>query len=645
MKRSPAFVLIPALIPLLSICIATDYVGTIGAQGFSWLAVERFPLYGLLSLALVSSPLPATRRAALYFLGAASIYYVVLVWTAWAPWQVIPWWWHYAEDPRYKTTWNIALAIVTGPTIVSTLTTMAVRASQTRAGNGKSDLHGSAHWGELADLESSGLLNNNGVYVGGYEHKGRVLYLRHDGPQNVLAVAPGRSGKGVGLVIPTLLSWPHSVVVYDIKGENWALTAGWRKQELGSHCIKFDPTSRDGSSAKFNPLFEVRPSPLDIADTQNIAEMLTNPSGLDDTRTTEESHWKLTAQDLLVGIILHVLYAEENKTLAGCLALLSDPGQAVENTLSDMLAAEHDPTGRYGWTDAITGKPTKTHPGVAGAVRTVKNKAENERSGVISTAVKFLQLYRDPIVARNTSACDFAIRDLMQADKPVSLYLTTPPSDIDRTRPLTRLMLNQIAKRLTEEMHFKDGRAVEGKKHRLLLMLDEFPQLGRIEFFHSALSYMPGYGIKAYLVAQDLSQIQHLYGRNESITSNCAVRIAYTPNKPETARTLSDMCGAQTVTRQTRTLTGSRFNLWLNHIIAGEQEHQRALLTPDEVMRLPQDEALVFAAGAPVIRGKKIFFYKDPTFSARAAIPAPTRSDVISAAPSWAASLQSGAII
>jgi len=132
-----------------------------------------------------------------------------------------------------------------------------------------------------------------------------------------MCFAPTRSGKGVGLVLPTLLSWTSSAVVHDIKGENWHLTAGWRSRF--SHCLLFDPT--DVRSARYNPLLEVRKGAAEVRDVQNIADILVDPEGALERRT----HWEKTSHALLVGVILHVLYAEENKTLTRVTEILADP--------------------------------------------------------------------------------------------------------------------------------------------------------------------------------------------------------------------------------------------------------------------------------------------------------------------------------
>jgi type IV secretion system protein VirD4 len=401
-------------------------------------------------------------------------------------------------------------------------------------------------------------------------------------------VAPTRSGKGVGVVIPTLLTWPESVLVYDLKSENWTITAGCRKRF--SHVIYFNPN--DICSAHFNPLLEVRFGDLEVRDVQNIADMVVDPEGrgLGD-------HWAKTGHSLLVGTILHVLYAEKNKTLAGVADFLSNPEKTIEQTLHMMMHAEH-----------IRGC---THPVVASAAREMLNKSTNECSGVLSTAMSFLSLYRDPIVARNTADSDFNIVDLMQAERPVSLYLVIPPSDINRLRPLFRLIINQICRRLTEELN------PSGRKHRLLMLLDEFPALGKLDFFDSALGVIAGYGIKAMLISQSTNQLDSTYGSRNSIIDNSHVRVFFAPNTIETAEMMSRMLGQKTQVRRQENLAGSRMSPWLNHVMVADQESARALMTPGEVMELPQSDELVFVTGRPPIRAKKIRYYEDENFTSR----------------------------
>lgn len=572
--------------------------------------------------ALAGAAHARTRRITPALLAATLLGVTCALTPIYAPWDFFLWELRFSHIPETEPIWRTGHWLIGVPAHLIFLVGLLLAVRRARKVGGRTDSHGSARWANADDVEATGLLHRAGVYVGGWSHSGRTLPLRHDGPQHVLGFAPARSGKGVGWVLPTLLSWPHSVLVNDIKGENWALTAGWRRRDLGSVCLKFDPTCDDGSAARYNPLLEVRKGPKEIRDVQNIADVLVDPDG-----DGAKDHWDLTAQEILAGTILHVLYVGKEKSLRGCLDLLTNPDRRIEQVLQDMMDTEHDPSGAQGWRHPHTGAHTRTHPAVARAARALLNKSENERSSVLSSATKFLGLYHDDLVAANTSVCDFSITDLMHHERPVSLYLTVPPSDLSRVRPLVRLLINQIGRRLTERMDFEDGRHTPRYRHRLVLMLDEFATLGCLDFFQTQLSYLPGYGIKAFLIVQDLSQLYAAYGRDESIVSNCDIRVAYAPNKVETARLLSDMAGAMTVHKETRTYTGNRLNPVLMHVLASEQESHRPLLTPDEALRLPADAALVFVSGSRPILGRKLHYFRDPRFVERARVPAPTNSD------------------
>jgi type IV secretion system protein VirD4 len=456
--------------------------------------------------------------------------------------------------------------------------------------------YGSARWARHHEAERAGLFRDAGVFLG--KLSGR--YLRHDGPEHVMAFAPTRSGKGVGLVVPTLLSWTGSAVIHDIKGENWQLTAGWRARF--SHALLFNPT--DPASAKYNPLLEVRRGEHEVRDAQNIADILVDPEGALERR----SHWEKTSHSLLVGAILHVLYAEEEKTLARVATFLSDPQRPFVATLRRMMSTNH----------LGTKEAPQVHPVVASAAREVMNKSENERSGVLSTAMSFLGLYRDPTVAEVTSRCDWRIADLVEAEHPVSLYLVIPPSDISRTKPLVRLVLNQIGRRLTEKLEADPGRS---GKHQLLMMLDEFPALGRLDFFETSLAFMAGYGVRAFLIAQSLNQIEKAYGEHNAILDNCHVRVAFATNDERTARRISDALGVATEQRAMRNYAGHRLAPWLAHVMVSRQETARPLLTQGEVMQLPPADELVLVSGMAPIRAKKLRYYLDRNFQTRIAPP------------------------
>lgn len=538
----------------------------------------------------------------------------------------------------------------------------------------KNNLHGSARWADKEDIHNATLLPRPvstaakafhaavdgvpgleavarkymgdkpkwgaaGCYVGAWvdPESGQYHYLTHDGPEHILAFAPTRSGKGVGLVLPTLLSWPHSALIHDIKGEAWALTAGYRRAR-GQKVMKFHPSALDGSSVRFNPLEEIRLRTMrEVADAQNIAQMIVDPDGkgMDD-------HWAKTGHELLSAAILHILYTARDgaRTLRGLVSFFCDPTMTIEQVAESMLNTEHDPEGKLGWIDPIKGTLTKVHPVVAESARSFLNKADNERSGVQSTAMSFLSLYRDPVVAMNTAVSEFKVRDLMNHDSPVSLYLVVPPNDMSRLRPLIRLVVNLIVRLNTEEMGFEDGRSVASYKHRMLLMLDEFPALGKLELIEEALAFIAGYGMKCYLITQDLTQLYKAYSKDESIISNAHIRIAYAPNKVETAELLSKYTGTATVTTQQRSYSGNRLNPLLMHVMSAENQQARPLLTVDECLRLraplkspdgkniiAPGDMLILPAGSNPIRGTQILYFKDPVFNGRAKIRAPRESD------------------
>jgi type IV secretion system protein VirD4 len=389
-----------------------------------------------------------------------------------------------------------------------------------------SNVHGSARWAKKEDLIDAGLLPREGgpsaevsVYTGGYYDAAakKLLYLVHGGPEHILAFAPTRSGKGVGLVVPSLLRWADSVLVYDLKGENFALTSGWRKEELGSIIIRLDPGDPEAfeheTSGTFNPLEELPldydhrlfPAPAsspgqpkkwppmeqvgsgETAAVQNLVSMIVDPDGkgLDD-------HWSKTSHSLIVGCITHLLYVGKKNGKIPCLADVAEeftrPGvpwrKNIESwqTFPHLGMTEHGPV---------------VHPVVLNAAQEMINRDDREASSVLSTAISYLTLYRDPVIARNTSQSSFHIKDLMNEERSVSLYLVVKPVDKDRLRPFVRLFITQVIRRLADSMRFKNGEQVKNYKHRLLLMLDEFPSLGRLQVFEEAIGFIAGYGIKS----------------------------------------------------------------------------------------------------------------------------------------------------
>jgi len=573
------------------------------------------------------------------------------------------WWrWIYDFYQSAPNTYNYAFIIFILSVLLGIVTFVLVVGFKSRSSRKHFDVHGSAHFANFEEVQATGLIpqagkRGQGVYCGGFDNlkEKRIHYLRHDGPEHICALAPTRSGKGVGLVVPTLLSWPHSVFVLDRKGENYAMTAGWRRKEAGNVILRFDP-AQPGESCGWNPLCEIRyRTRFQVSDTQNIALMVID----DDGRGIAGNHFRTAAYELLVGVILHALYKGEivgrKPCLQDCAHMLTGVGdfttQDTENELPD--DTDGDPKALTGLFSemrdvsfqAVEAADREARLVIAGVGRRMLETPARELGSIISTANNALSLYRDPIVGENTAHSDFNVSDLMDHDKPVSLYFITTPRNADRMRPLARLLLTLIVSTLADRMEFNDGRSKTTHKHRLLLMLDEFPTLGKLEVFESALAFIAGYGIKAYIITQDVQQLYKAYTNYESIISNCHIRIAYAPNKVETAEWMSKMAGQSTVIKEQISTSGKRFGMMLDQVSRSYQEVQRPLMTADEIMQLPgpkkdakgdivePGEMLVFVAGHPVIRGRQILYFYDPTFSKRSKITPPTNTDVVHARP------------
>ncbi|EPI0954487.1 type IV secretory system conjugative DNA transfer family protein [Neisseria gonorrhoeae] len=547
------------------------------------------------------------------------------------PWSILIWYgkWHGRYEQQFMTAFSIMLMVV-AVGMIGLLVWNIVRKNTNKA---HESLHGSARWADRKDIEAAGLLakkgeDSDGVYVGGWvDKKGTLHYLRHSGPEHVLTYAPTRSGKGLGLVLPTLLSWPYSTFITDLKGELWALTAGWRKKYAHNKVIRFEPASAQGSAA-WNPLDEIRVgTEYEIGDVQNLATMIVDPDG-----KGLNSHWDKTAFALLTGVILHALYKARDDggvaTLPSVDRMLSDPEKPVGDLWVEMATYPH-----------ADGRPL---PVISSAGQDMLDRPEEEAGSVLSTAKSFLALYRDNVVAANVSRSDFKIKDLMNDEDPVSLYIITQPNDKARLRPLVRILINMIIRLSADKMDFENGRPKVHYKHKMLAMLDEFLSLGKLEIMQESLAFIAGYGIKCYLICQDLNQLKSRetgYGPDETITSSCHVQNAYPPNRIETAEHLSKLTGITTVVKEQITTSGKRVSAMLGQVSRTTQEVQRPLLTADECMRMPgpvkdarglitqAGDMVIYVAGYPAIYGRQTLYFKDPVFEARSKVPPPRHTD------------------
>jgi type IV secretory pathway TraG/TraD family ATPase VirD4 len=527
------------------------------------------------------------------------------------------------------------------------------------------DSHGSADWAGRSDVKKSGLCVKEGVILGRNPYTKKFLF--HDGPEHILLLAPTRSGKGVGVIIPTCLVWKHSMLVTDVKAENWNFAAPYRRKMLKNRVIKFEPCCIDGTGARWNPLVEIRYRTVrEFGDVQIIADMLANPDGKD--ISGDGAHWVITASSLMRTVIMHLMYKKHQEgklppTMMEVATFLSLPHKAIiaemkvyphispeeflsdTNILDEIYSLPDTPYIDIGsWkrevaesledqTEKQAVEALKTlqdvraymkeryredpeiftqmpyaellvHPKVLEGAREMGNREEKEESSVLSSAVKAFLLYRNPVIAKNTGASDFKIADLLRPDYPVSVFLVTAPGDLDTVKPLFRLFMNFVIKRNVERMDFGDK-----QKQRCLLLFDEFPQFGRMDSVELGLAVMAGYGLKALLIAQDIHQLDKTYTKDNSIIANCHVRVFYTPNEDGTAEMLSKSLGKKTIR-----VDSKNSGQGIGTASYTTSETGRELMTPDEVKRLPKEQELVFVAQTRPILADKLFYFKEKYF-------------------------------
>jgi type IV secretion system protein VirD4 len=502
-----------------------------------------------------------------------------------APWQVLVWRAeHGDEHPRL---FGAALLFLLGGMAAGLL------GSRLFAASGRtSRVRG---WGGLKDARRAGLLARAGCVVG--ELNGRLITTTDLRP--TLVTGGTRSGKGRGHIVPSLLSWTDSVLVHDPKGELWRATAGWRARF--SHTLRFDP--RDLRSARFNPLAEIRPGAHELADVQRLVAILADPGGARD----DEAIWDRAASEILEAVILHVLYAADDaeKTLIKVRELLADLDDAAEV----MAKTLHRP--------GPGGEP-ETHPFIRTAVRGYAAMHDRFRTSVQGTARSYLKWLAGDDVERALSDSDFALGDLMCAEAPVSLYVQVSPADAAALRPLVRLFFYAASQALTaDETCDATGRP---KRNKLLLVMDEFPLLGRVKFFEKSLRLMSGYGLKAMFAAQSLNDIVETYGQHNTILDNCFLYTAFSALDPLTQEKVSKLTGSVTEVRET--LSGPA-GLSDGRRSRSRSEIERPLLEPGEIRALPDEEQLVFAAGYRPFRMKKVRYDQREPFRSRAAEAAP----------------------
>lgn len=502
--------------------------------------------------------------------------------------------------------------------------------------NKNQKLYGTARWGNEKDLKKNGLCEDNGVVLcqqwsadtemtinskgnKGLKVKKTAPLICHSGNSHTLMIAPTRSGKGVGSVTTTCISYRHSMIIFDPKGEIYNMTAGYRQKF--SRVIKYSPVQKE--TACFNPLEEVE---LDENAFKDIGTILTNIFNSNDKKGDSNSDFfDNNARDLLTGVIFHVLsardangnmlYPKKERNISGVLRIFAraangtdeegNPLPAGEALLDEMIESKHlDKNGQE--SDYI-------HGIILDVAMSAKQQHEKVRSDIMQTVQSKLNLFRDPLIANSTSHSDFKLSDFYDSDVPITLYLTVPFGQIDRVAPVFKLLIDFILRRFSSG-ELRAGQKENTLKIPILFMLDEFPTLGKMDFLAKSMGVLAGLGMRFYVIVQMYTQILDLYGQHNTFMANCRYKIIYAPQEQSDCEMFSKMMGKESVRNDNMSVSGSRYAVALNNLNVSSQEVARDLMNPDELAKLPYTDCIVMAEGMPPYMGKKLAYYDDDRF-------------------------------
>jgi len=472
-------------------------------------------------------------------------------------------------------------------------------------------LHGDARWATLRAIKKAGLFSDHGILLGAYGKR----YLTFPGQTGVILAAPPRSGKGVSCVVPNLLNWPGSVLVLDIKKENWTLTAGYRS--LFSEVYLFDPFSVDGRSARWNPLTYVSDNPhLRIDDIQRIGTMLCQEvPGAD-------PFWVKSARSLFVGIALYLFERRDYERAYNSHPDHQEKMPEVPVTIGEILrqamATDEEGFSKHwkriieGW--EAMGKPLS--PQCVSLIMDVVDLATQTASSVRKTFTSQLDLWLNPLLDMATSASDFDLRDLRK--KKIGIYLGIKPRDFERLQVVMNVFFQQAIGEQTAELPEHNP----ALKYQLLVALDEFTAVGRIPILLSSIAFVPGYNVRTLMVIQTPSQLDEVYGPNGTkiMLKTLAARIVFPPNDIDDARKISEELGYTTVKSRSRTVPGFGSGRQRSPS-TNVTDQRRALMLPQEIKEMKADRQILFVEHLHPVRCQKIRYYDDPLFASRVVPP------------------------
>lgn len=510
--------------------------------------------------------------------------------------SIVHYWQLYADDAVLRRRLQIALAVSGAGLLIVLPAALIIAARPRRA------LHGDARFATPAEVARAGLTGGSpgpAILVGKYRGK----FLTLPGQLSVMLSAPTRSGKGVGIVIPNLLNWPDSAVVLDIKGENHAITAGYRAA-WGQAVFAFSPFDEHACSHRWNPLSSVRTDELHrVSDLLAIGQVFF-PS--DAGGTSSEAFFNDQARNLFLGLGLLLLESpEQPRTLGEMLRQSSGKGQPLAQHLSQRINERKD-----------QGRPLS--PECTDALRRLMSTSDNTLSSIVATFNAPLTIFADPIVDAATSADDFRLEAVRR--RRMTVYVRIPPDRLSSARPLLNLFFSQLVSLNTRHLPERDPTL----RFQCLLVNDEFTAMGRVGVIATAAAFLAGYNLRLLTIVQAMSQLDAVYGDKEARTfaTNHGLQILYAPREQRDADEYSAMLGHFTERATSRGRSQSFSGHGHTSISRNESEQRRALLLPQEFKSLGSERLVLVLENCKPILGEKIRYFRDKAFKERL-LPAP----------------------
>ncbi|MBV8503275.1 MAG: type IV secretory system conjugative DNA transfer family protein [Paucibacter sp.] len=504
--------------------------------------------------------------------------------------SITHYWRLYADDPPLRKRLQLAIGASGVGMLIVFPAALAAAARQRRP------LHGDARFANPAEVGKAGLTRTDlpGILVGRY--RGALLTL--PGQLSVLLAAPTRSGKGVSVVIPNLLSWQDSVVVFDIKGENFEITAGFRAAH-GQPVFAFSPFDDEGRSHRWNPLSSVRASELHrIGDLLSIGQVF-YPS--DGSGTSSEAFFNDQARNLFLGLGLLLLESPGlPRSIGEMLRQASGKGQSLREHLAHTIASRH-------------AKGQALSDECIDALQRLLSNSENTLSSIVATFMAPLTIFADTIVDAATSADDFGLEQLRR--ERISIYVRIPPHRLASARPLINLFFSQLVALNTQRLPEHDA----SLRFQCLIINDEFAAMGRASVITQSAAFLAGYGLRLLTVVQAMSQLDAVYGDKEARTfaTNHGLQILFAPREQRDADEYSAMLGFFTERATSRGRSRSFSHHGHTTVSSNESEQRRALLMPQEFKELGQGRLVLILESCKPILAEKICYHRDKEFRSR----------------------------